>query len=190
VTKDRYTIHPAGKPLTVQVQRDRRLKKSARWIYAEDGSILLRVPYRTRQANIARMLGDLERKLSHQRRSSTRRTDADLQARAEYLNRTCFRGEIRWTAIRWVGNMEKRLGSCTNGGDTDGHIRISTRLRRWPQWVIDYVIAHELAHRVYPDHSQEFWEYLQVAYPLTERARGFIQGMGFACGETLEEEEL
>ncbi len=178
-----------GNVITVHVCHDRRLKKSARWQRRPDGSILLRVPYRTPSHQIDRMLRDIERQLNEQQRQVARRTDADLQVRAEHINQKHFAGEIRWTAIRWVENMRHRLGSCTHGGPTDGHIRISERIRNWPPWVIDYVIAHELAHRVHPNHSPEFWAYLSAAYPLTERARGFVQGVGFAQGEPLDEED-
>ena len=85
--------------------------------------------------------------------------------------------------------MRKRLGSCTSGGSTDGHIRISDRIKGWPEWVVAYVIAHALAHRVHANHSKAFWAYLTEAYPLTERARGFIQGVGFAAGEALAEDD-
>jgi predicted metal-dependent hydrolase len=100
-----------------------------------------------------------------------------------------FDGQIRWQAIRWVDNMQQRLGSCTRGGVTDGHIRISSRMRTWPDWVVDYVIAHELLHRRYPNHSPEFWADLKRAYPLTERAQGFIEGVGFTQGQPLEDDE-
>ena len=103
------------------------------------------------------------------------------------INKKYFGGQIEWEAIRWVGNMETRLGSCTNGGSTDGHIRISDKIKGWPQWVVDYVIAHELVHRLHPDHSKAFWETLSGGYPKTERARGFIQGIGFADGQQYEE---
>ena len=84
--------------------------------------------------------------------------------------------------------MKTRLGSCTNGGPTDGHIRISAEGKDWPQWVIDYLIAHELTHRLHSDHSPEFWDPLTEAYPKTERARGFIKGVLFARGQQLDEE--
>lgn len=171
------------------VRRDRRLKKSARWMRQPDGSILLRVPLHTPHTEIARMLERVATQVNRLRRRAAARTDADLQARAERINRECFGGTIRWAAIRWAGNMPHRLGSCTNGGPTDGHIRISERIKDWPSWVVDYVIAHELAHRVYPNHSPAFWEYLSAAYPLTERARGFISGVGFAQGQPLDEDE-
>ena len=117
-----------------------------------------------------------------------KRTDAELQLRAEAINKRYFKSKIQWHAIRWVGNMEKRLGSCTNGGPTDGHIRISDKIKNWPQWVIDYVIAHELVHRLHSDHSKDFWATLTEGYPKTERARGFIEGIGFAEGQSYEDD--
>ena len=84
--------------------------------------------------------------------------------------------------------MQSRLGSCTRGGATDGHIRISSRIKDWPDWVIDYVIAHELLHRKHPNHSPTFWSELKHAFPLTERARGFIHGAGFAAGQPFEDD--
>lgn len=186
---ERHTIHDAdGGPVEVVVRRDGRLKKSARWGREPDGSILLRVPPRTTRREVERLLDDIAKQLKKQRKLDARRTDDDLQARAEHVNRTYFGGQIEWTAIRWVGNMTTRLGSCSNGGTTDGHIRLSDRMKGWPEWVIDYVIAHELAHRVHPNHSADFWNFLGEAYPLTERARGFIEGVGFAQGRPISED--
>jgi hypothetical protein len=84
--------------------------------------------------------------------------------------------------------MQSRLGSCTHGGVSDGQIRISDKIKGWPDWVVDYVIAHELLHRRHPNHSDAFWNDLKTAYPLTERARGFIHGVGFAAGQPLEDD--
>lgn len=73
------------------------------------------------------------------------------------------------TSIRW-GRQERRWGSAT---PLDGSVRISTRLQGEPEWVLDYVLVHELAHLEIPDHSSEFWD-LVARYPLMERARGFL----------------
>lgn len=183
-----FTISDGVNKVRVIVCRDKRLKKMARWEFQPDGSILLRVPYHTPQVELLLILDRVAAQLV-KRRKRAARTDADLQARAEHINREYFGGSIQWTAIHWVSNMKNILGSCTNGGSTDGHIRISDRIKGWPDWVVDYVIAHELTHRVHSNHSPAFWEYLQKAYPLAERARGFIMGVGFAQGQPLGEDD-
>jgi predicted metal-dependent hydrolase len=185
----KYTIQDKnGKQISVFLRRDKRLKKSSRWQWEADGSILLRVPYRTPKRAIGNLLDQIATQLEKQDKMAARRTDAELQQRAEYLNKKYFNGKIEWKAIRWVGNMNTVLGSCTNGGSTDGHIRISDKIKKWPQWVLDYVVAHEMVHRLYSDHSKQFWATLNHGYPFTERARGFIKGVGFAEGQSYEDD--
>jgi predicted metal-dependent hydrolase len=189
MTDEQHTVPvPGGDPITVRVRRDRRLKKSAR-LERDGDEYILRVPYRLPRREVNRLVADIPTQLAQSQERAARRTDVDLQARAETINQKHFNGAIEWAAIRWVGSMRTRLGSCTSGGPTDGHIRISERIKGWPEWVVDYVIAHELAHRVHANHSQAFWDFLSEAYPLTERARGFIQGVGFAAGEMLSEDD-
>ena len=65
---------------------------------------------------------------------------------------------------------------------------ISNKIKNWPDWVVDYVIAHELMHRRHPNHSEAFWSDLRTAYPLTEKARGFIHGASFASGHPWEDD--
>jgi predicted metal-dependent hydrolase len=167
--------------LTVEVARDRRLRTSARWTLHGE-TIRVRVPARVRSDQLEKLLDDIVARVLKQRSRSRQRHDGDLEQRASQLNRAYFDGELRWHTIRWVGNMTKRLGSCTYGGTTDGDIRISSRISDWPAYVVDYVIAHELAHRQFPNHSPDFWDYL-ARYPHTERARGFIDGFAYAQGD-------
>ncbi len=184
-----YTIlDQNGNLVRVELSRDKRLKKTSRWERRVDGSILLRIPYRLPKFRVGDLLQQVGIQLKKTGKSQARHTDSQLHARAELINQKHFRGKIQWSAIRWVSNMHSRLGSCTRGGATDGQIRISDKIKIWPDWVIDYVIAHELLHRKHPGHSPEFWEELKAAYPLTERARGFIQGMDFACGRPVKED--
>ena len=52
-----------------------------------------------------------------------------------------------------LSNARTRWGSCTH----QGGIRLNWRLIKAPPAVIDYVVAHELAHRIEMNHSPAFW---------------------------------
>jgi predicted metal-dependent hydrolase len=189
MSDQRYTIRDArGNLLQVDFRRDKRLKKTSRWERQPDGSLLVRVPFRYPRYKVISLLEQVATQIDKTEALRLRRTDADLQERAELINRKYFDEKINWTAIRWVSNMDARLASCTRGGPTDGQIRISDKIKNWPDWVIDYVVAHELLHRIHPNHSQAFWNKLRATYPHTERARGFIHGVGFPTGRPLEDD--
>jgi predicted metal-dependent hydrolase len=187
----RYTIRDGrGNQIQVDLRRDKRLKKTSRWERLPDGSLVVRVPYRLPKHSVSTLLEQVASQLDRTTILHAQRTDDDLQQRAELINRKHFNGSIQWNAIRWVSNMQSRLGSCTRGGPTDGQIRISNKIKNWPDWVVDYVIAHELMHRRHPNHSDIFWIDLRTAYPLTEKARGFIYGVGFSAGYPFEDDQV
>ena len=177
-----------GNLVSIILRRDKRLKKTSHWERMPDGSLLLRIPYRLPKRRIGALLEQVATQLDKSIKLHNNRNDAVLQQRAELINQKHFNGKIQWNAIRWVSNMQSRLGSCTRGGPTDGQIRISDKIKDWPIWVVDYVIAHEMLHRKHPNHSDLFWSELKAAYPLAEQARGFILGAGFAAGRTFEDD--
>jgi predicted metal-dependent hydrolase len=105
-----------------------------------------------------------------QRRADRARpSDERLAERAKKLNERHFGGRLRWSSIGFA-DMERLWGSCTF---TDGAIRIARRAAALPEWVLDYLVMHELAHLVHSDHGAEFHE-LENLYPLTERAKGYL----------------
>ena len=178
----------AGNQIRVCLKRDKRLSKTSRWERLPDGSLYLRIPYYLPRRRIGPLLEQISNQLDKVTASHAQRNDTVLQKRAELISQKYFKGSIQCNAIRWVSNMRSRLGSCTRGGRTDGEIRLSDKIKQWPDWVVDYVIAHELMHRRHPNHSANFWKDLKAAYPLTERARGFIEGAGFTTGHPFDEE--
>lgn len=99
--------------------------------------------------------------------------DAELAARAARLSELHLGGRACPTSVRWVTNQNSRWGSCT---PAEGSIRLSHRLQGMPEYVIDYVLVHELAHLLVPGHGPRFWELVEV-YPRTERARGYLEGV-------------
>ncbi|GIG58251.1 metal-dependent hydrolase [Longispora fulva] len=108
-----------------------------------------------------------------------RRSDTELYDRAIQLGRR-FLPELKTPpeTVRWVGNQNSRWGSCT---PAERSIRLSDRLRGMPEWVIDYVLLHELSHLVVAGHGPAFWA-LVGRFPKAERAQGYLEGVAAAAG--------
>ncbi|MEA2643961.1 MAG: hypothetical protein QOG08_987, partial [Chloroflexota bacterium] len=106
------------------------------------------------------------------RMERARPSDAKLATRAHALNDAHFGGRLRWTSIAFA-EMSHLWGSCTF---TTGAIRIAMRAASLPDWVVDYLVVHELVHLEHSDHGAGFHE-LENRYPLTERARGYLMAI-------------
>ena len=147
----------------------------------EGDTLVIRAPAQMTDAELHPYIEGLKKKIERQQRRRAAEGNKDLMTRAQRLNKRYFKGKLHIVSVRWVSNQNKRFGSCS----TDrGTIRISDRLAKVPDWVLDYVLVHELAHLVEPNHSKRFWA-LVNRYSKTERARGFLMGMGMS-----EEEDL
>lgn len=66
-----------------------------------------------------------------------------------------------------LSNARSRWGSC----NASGVIRLNWRLIQLPLVLIDYVIAHELAHLLEMNHSPAFWKIVAKIYPEYNLAR-------------------
>ncbi len=165
--------------MKIKVIRSARRRKtiSARM---EGDVMVVRAPQHISEAELNEAIENLKARI--QRRQQARElSNADLETRAQELNRRYFGGKLRWNSIRWVTNQQKRYGSCT---PSQGSIRISHRVGQMPRFVQDYVLMHELAHLVEGNHGPRFWA-LVNRYPRTERARGYLMATGL---ESLEED--
>ncbi|MDP9607592.1 UNVERIFIED_ORG: putative metal-dependent hydrolase [Variovorax paradoxus] len=67
---------------------------------------------------------------------------------------------VRWEKLS-LSNAATRWGSAS----ADGSIRLNWRLIHFRLEVIDYVVAHELAHLRVMDHSHRFWETVESVLP-------------------------
>ena len=157
----------------VEVRRSRR-RVSSVGAYREGGRTIVSIPARFTLAQerewVDRML---ERLAAKERRR--RPSDDQLMARALELSEQYLNGLAVPASVRWASNQKQRWGSCSV---EDATIRISTRVRGLPTWVLDYVLLHELAHLLHPGHGPQFWALLEP-FDRTERARGFLEGVSY-----------
>lgn len=163
----------------VEVRRSERRRRTVS-AYRDDDKIVVLVPDNLSGADerawVTKMVARIERK---ELKSGAPRkwTDADLMDRALDLSDDYLGGLAVPESVRWVGNQRARWGSCT---PRDRTIRLSERLQRMPEWVIDYVIVHELAHLIEPQHDEKFWGWV-AHYPAAEKAKGYLAGWSDAA---------
>lgn len=172
-----------GAPVEVRRSARRTRTVAAFW---ENGTAVVAIPARFTAAQESEWVHRMLEKLHRQgaRRAQKRRqpaTDAGLAAHAADLSARYFGGRAVPTSVRWVSNQNSRWGSAT---PSEGTIRLSDKLRSMPQWVIDYVLLHELAHLLVAGHNAAFWKLLD-AYPETARAKAFLEGVSFATSRGL-----
>ncbi len=133
-------------------------------------TVEVRIPARMSAAEEEKAVADILAKLRRKSVASAT-SDDELQDRAEVLNARYLEGRARVGSIRWVSNQNTRWGSCT---PSTGAIRITDRLQKVPDYVLDAVILHELVHTFIPGHGREFWEWADRA-PRAERAKGYLE---------------
>jgi predicted metal-dependent hydrolase len=84
----------------------------------------------------------------------------------------CARLEVS-AARMFLSNARTRWGSC----NASREIRLNWRLMQAHSHVIDYVVAHEVAHLQVLSHSSRFWRIVQRLYPDYESAKAELSAM-------------
>ncbi|MDJ0343212.1 M48 family metallopeptidase [Streptomyces sp. H10-C2] len=161
----------ASRTSAVEVRRSARRRRTVS-AYREGDRTVVLIPARMSVAEEQRWVTVMLEKLEAQ---ESRRIlgDDELSARAAQLSEQYLDARAAPDSVRWVTNQNSRWGSCT---PSEGSIRLSHRLQGMPEYVIDYVLLHELAHLLVPGHGPSFWKLLE-SYPRTERARGYLEGV-------------
>ncbi len=91
-----------------------------------------------------------------------------------YLNKLYFGKTVNDFKLKYTNSL---WGSCSR----QGNINISTRLLFAPEEVIDYVMVHELAHLVHPNHSDAFWNEVERCLPNYMEQERWLKKHGREC---------
>lgn len=166
---------PAPPLPRVEVRRSAKRRKtvSAR---REGDTVIVMIPARLSKAEETQWVSTMLERMTCSQTRKHRNSDAQLERRAAQLSGRWLDGSARASAVWWVTTMRTRWASCT---PMDATIRVSERLRDAPDWVLDYVLVHELAHLLEPGHTPAFWAWVH-RYPRSERAIGYLQGVAAA----------
>jgi predicted metal-dependent hydrolase len=157
-------FHP---DVEIRVSKRRKKTAGAHW---EGDRIIVVVPTHLRGAARDEMVENLSRRMMRHR-PLLHTSDDELAERARTLGQRYLDG-VEPSSIRWAPNQNKRWGSCTV---QTREIRISDRLRVVPDWVLDAVIVHELAHLFEHRHNARFL-HLENRYPRRREADLFLDG--------------
>ena len=160
----------AGLPEGVEVRRSTRRRASVSY-YREQGRTIVVVPERMTRARILAHVDGVVAQIERSRRR-TPNSDTALAERAEALRQRYLPAVPRPYAVRWSTRQRRRYGSCNAA---IGIIRLSTMLQGMPDYVLDSIVVHELAHLSQADHGPEFAA-LIAGYPQTELAAEFLRG--------------
>ncbi len=89
--------------------------------------------------------------------------------REAFLKQVSYYAEIMGVSYGriTIRNQRTRWGSCSS----KGNLNFNYKLYYMPKELMDYVIIHELAHRVYMNHSKEFWSLVGNYCPDYQRCR-------------------
>jgi predicted metal-dependent hydrolase len=166
--------------MEVKIIRSRRRRRtiSARMI---KDILLVSAPLMLSRERLDKIVADFKVKFERKKLKQELDRNQDLIDIAGKLNEKYFENKLKINSIEYVTDQNSKYGCCNF---RNSRIRISHKVGPMPGWVRDYVIVHEMAHLIEPNHSRAFWEIVS-RYRLAERARGYLMAVGIEDEEQI-----
>ncbi len=172
-------------PMNIQYTLIRTNRKSIGIRISDTGEVIVRAPRYTPVREIeAVLLQHTEWIEKNKRRAEDRKAqfdnlDKEQTEQLRQLAKVCLTKKTEYFAgcmgLTYekitITSAKKRLGSCS----TSGSICYSLYLLLYPDAAVDYVVVHELAHLVQPNHSEKFYEVIGRYLPDWQARRALLQ---------------
>ena len=100
------------------------------------------------------------------RREARREIESAARGHVAAVGRAPVSISLKDTSSRW--------GSCS----AKGALNFSWRLILAPPFVLDYLVAHEMAHLRHHNHSDQFWTLTKTLCPATAKAEAWLKLYG------------
>ena len=172
ISKRRSQALPALPPDLPQyrvIRKERRRRSMS--AFRQGGVIEIHIPAKMSKRQeleiIPEMIAMVLRREGRSRKTDLQLLDIGMELLAKYLPDF----DVVPASINWR-NMSERWGSCTT---VDRTIRISDRLIGAPNYVLNYIIFHELIHLKIPGHDQDFYNYLN-RFTDQQKCEAFLEG--------------
>ncbi|MCR5543166.1 MAG: M48 family metallopeptidase [Eubacterium sp.] len=175
--------------MKIEIIKSKRKTISIQIIDSEN--VKVRAPYRVSKKEIQELLdknkdwidSKLEEARESEREAESVRTLSDLElSELAERARDVFKKKVEYYAplvgVTWNGitirNQKTRWGSCSS----KGNLNFNVALMRAPIEVLDYVVVHELCHRLEMNHSKKFWHEVERVMPEYRKYERWLKDNG------------
>jgi predicted metal-dependent hydrolase len=166
------TLTVDGIELDLKVVRKRVKNINAR---LHGRTLSVSAPHRVSVRELNDTILELARRLIRRSRADVLNSRGGAEAIARKVAAR-FPRPPRVAEVRFVTNQTSQWGSYS---PQTGIVRLNAALRQMPPWVLEAVVAHELAHTFHLDHTPAFWNLVRSVCPKTDRARAFLDGVSW-----------
>lgn len=142
-----------GKNYRIMITKAQVLKPEVEF---EEHNLLIKTP-----------LGKLEPAKKFFDKWIKRFTEKHINQRVEYYAQ---QNELKYNRVV-IKNQQTLWGSCSS----KKNLNFSKRLIQLPEWLIDYVVCHELAHLTEMNHGKGFWDLVGQYFPDYKKARRHLK---------------
>ncbi len=175
--------------LNIRITRESRRTITIRVL--PDGMVEVKAPRFISRASILSFVGSkrgwIEKKLAQTERQQTELrnapplSDTELKAlrkkaRRVFSDRAAYFAPAVGTDYGkvTVRRQHSRFGSCS----AKGNLNFNLALLLAPPEVLDYVVVHELCHRLEMNHSSRFWKLVEGVLPDYKRSKRWLKEHG------------